>query len=616
MATIQARHRLKPYTKEKLLRYLLGIVLPVITIVALIVLLAFSLARLSSVEHNMRIGGTPNMLWVVSQTHIASLKFENNIRKYQTNKINKKDLLLSFDLLKSRLDLLDDGPQRSQIARLGFTAELDDFLQKTVLISHLITNSSNNTELDQIQNLIQPFNNMLNQAANRAMINEWDALGEQLDQSRNQISQIVISLIGISLAGGVLCIHFLVTIRAKKHHHKLLDKEKALSQILIGSSEEAIIAIDMAGNCTVWSRAATNIFRQNISQALSQPLDAINLFFSRQSVAHAISKSLKGQTAVLLDQPLLTHAESKYLDLRCFPLKDGKHQIGVVLIATDVTEHRATQREIAMHRDHLEEVVKTRTTELELALKREQETNDLYRNLGAMISHQLRTPLAVIDSSLQRLMRRGDNLTSEEINQRCTKARTAIQRLIRLIESTLDAARMDAGQIEINNQQFDLSILINEIQERAEEWSEGRNTNVQLSKNGPVEVYGDITHIEHIILNLLSNAIKYSPAGSVINIDLKGYSEHIECIISNHIESSLKLNEDMLFQRYYRGMNAEGSTGIGIGLYMSRVLARKQNGDVILDQKEKGVIKFILTLPRKTEIKPEYIQSLVTGDSS
>src|SRR5690554_7370240 len=97
----------------------------------------------------------------------------------------------------------------------------------------------------------------------------------------------------------------------------------------------------------------------------------------------------------------------------------------------------------------------------------------MYRNFGAMISHQFRTPLAIIDSSLQRLVRRSAENTPEEIRQRSNKARQAVARLLQLIESILEAARLEGGQIDSQSDECNVQALVEECCKRAEE---GENT--------------------------------------------------------------------------------------------------------------------------------------------
>src|SRR5690606_13117363 len=162
-------------------------------------------------------------------------------------------------------------------------------------------------------------------------------------------------------------------------------------------------------------------------------LDDVSGFFRVDRIRQGLDKALGGQPAELFDQPLFPsdQCSPRYVGVHCFSLRAGQRVIGSILLISDVTERRAAQKEIADHRDHLEHLVQARTKELDAALARERETAELYRNFGTMISHQFRTPLAIVDSALQRLMRRADRLSPAEVLERGEKSRHAIARLIK-----------------------------------------------------------------------------------------------------------------------------------------------------------------------------------------
>ncbi|WP_160195444.1 histidine kinase dimerization/phospho-acceptor domain-containing protein [Microvirga sp. BSC39] len=103
---------------------------------------------------------------------------------------------------------------------------------------------------------------------------------------------------------------------------------------------------------------------------------------------------------------------------------------------------------------------------LESALERERETTNAYRTFVSMVSHQFRTPLAILDSSAQRILRRGSALTQDELVTRVQKIRNAGTRLTRLVDSVLNAAKLDAGTIELNPASYDLTHLVMDICER------------------------------------------------------------------------------------------------------------------------------------------------------
>lgn len=581
------------------MRILVGVMLPALTLVVFVVLLAFSLTRLSGIERDMRIEASQNMLWVISRAHVASLQLGEAAARYPAGDTDRAELTLRYNVFLSRLTLLDEGPQRRQLAALGFSGALDDFREQLPELEGLLTSLAPRDET-RINALLTPYNDLLGQAANKAMVAEWDDLGNKLDTSREQVWQIIVSLLGISLAGTALAVHFLMAIRDARQRTRLLDKERAFSELLIGSSGEGIVAVDLDSRCTVWNEAAGRLFGLPASVTIGHPLGDVSGFFQIDRIARAIAAALAGRPAALFDQPFFPpgQAEPLYVDLHCFSLRDGARIIGSILLVSDVTERRAAQREIADHRDHLEQLVQARTQELDAALTRERATAELYRNFGTMISHQFRTPLAIVDSALQRLMRRSERLSPAEVLERGGKARHAIARLIKLVESTLDAARLDAGRIEIASQACDLGALAKAV---CAEQGAGRRIIVALPEGAPAVAYCDPVHAENILINLLSNAVKYSTAGTAIDVMVSSEGDGIACAVSNQGAIASPAERDSLFERYFRGSNAEGRPGIGIGLYMARTLARMQEGDVQLSERGDGRITFTLLLPQANQ---------------
>lgn len=578
-------------------RAVLGVALPMLAIAIFVVLLAFSLMRLAEIERDMRIEATQNMLWVISRAHIASLQLGETVAG---GEIDLPDLERRYNVFLSRLVLLDDGPQRRQMEALGFGEVLDEFRQRLPELGALIEGPAGQEQTGAIKQLLASYETVLGHAANRAMVAEWDGLGARLDTSRRQLWQIIISLVGISLAGAVLCAHFLLATREAKRRMRLLDKEKAFSQLLIGSSGEGIVVLDLKRRCTVWNEAAERLFGLPAGKTIGRALEEVSGFFEVEAISRAFDAALAGEPAQLFDQPFFPPANAApvYVDLRWFSLRDGEHIVGSILLATDVTERRAVQRQIADHRDLLEHLVQERTRELDAALTRERATADLYRNFGAMISHQFRTPLAIIDSALQRLMRRADRLSPDEVLERGGNARQAITRLTRLVESTLDAARLDAGQIEIQARPCDLGKLAAEICARQQEQTPERQIKIHLEADVPAIACCDPVHAENILANLLSNAVKYSATQTAIEVVVIKRDDEVECAVKNRGDIGSLTERDAVFDRYFRGGNAEGHPGVGIGLYMARALARMQGGDVQLADSDGQHVVFVLRLPQ------------------
>lgn len=221
---------------------------------------------------------------------------------------------------------------------------------------------------------------------------------------------------------------------------------------------------------------------------------------------------------------------------------------------------------------------------------------EIYRNFGTMISHQFRTPLAIIDSSLQRLIRRSTKLSPDEICEHGYKSRHAVARLLQLIESILEAARLESGQVDSYSRACNIHSLVVTCCAHTREITTTRDIVINSSEEYKLTAYCDPVHSEQIIDNLLSNALKYSDKSSLVEITLQQNNEYIECTISNQGTLGKGASIDNLFQQYFRGKNSEGIKGLGIGLYMSKMLAQKQGGDIGVHE-ENGRVYFCLQLP-------------------
>ena len=587
-------------------RNIVGLILSITGVGIFALLLAFALMRLSEIERDMRVEASQNMLWVISQAQVASLQLSDTITQFASGAADGPELQRHYNIFLSRVGLLGTGPQYRQLERLGFRSELDDLIRSADALGPLLARlTDDDADAARVAHeILKPHNRSLGRAANAAMVAEWDNLGERLDTHRDQLWHIIAFLAGISLIGGLLSLRLVLALRETTRRSHLLQNEKAFSELVIGSSDEGILAVDLDQNCTVWNGALEPLFDTSPHRAVGMALGDISGFFKIGPVQDALAKAHRGQSTILFDQVFFQTGKDHplYLYLRCFPLRRDTTIMGAIVFISDVTERRAAQMELTRHREDLEELVKARTRELDEALGRERAAADLYRNFAAMVSHQFRTPLAIIDSGLQRMMRRRKSITPVELEERAGKARLAITRLTDLVESTLDAARLDAGQIEVRSQPCDVSNLMMSVCERQREASPDREIIVRNDTDQPMIALCDPAHAEHILINLISNAVKYSAPQTPVQLTLARDGAHVRCTVSNQGNSIDNFERSKLFDRSFRGANANGVPGTGIGLYMARTLARMQNGDVHLLESPPDQTIFSLSLPLEAAV--------------
>jgi PAS domain S-box-containing protein len=575
-----------------------GVILPLVAVLVFAVLLTFSLMRMFEVESAMRVEAEKNMLWVLHQSEVAALQLSATAMLAELGKAGADDVSLRFDILASRVALLNDGPQRRFIEKIGFGDDLDRLSDAMVEIAPTAAHFSPG-DAPRLRAALAPFSRFFGRAANAAMIAEWDDLGGRLETYRAQLRQIIAFLIGIMVAGGILALTLVLALRQTRQRNHMLRRERDFSALLISSSGEGILAVDHAGRCTLWNSAMAEMVGKPAKQAVGRALTEVAGFFDISTVRRGVAQALDGETSQQTLQPLFQQGRDAplHVDLRFFPLRDDGVILGAIVFIYDASDRHTAQQQDAADRDRLEELVVERTRDLDSALQREKSAADLYRNFAAMVSHQFRTPLAVADSALQRLIRRGTRAAPDEVAERAGRARSAIAGLTRLVESTLDAARLAAGQLGARRVKCDLGDIAEVVSARQREATPERQILMQPATTQHSAAFCDPAHAEQILENLLSNAVKYAPPDTPVSVILRDGAQHLSCDVHNAGAPIAEEDREHLFERNYRGASSVGIAGTGIGLFMARTLARMQGGEVTLQPFSEGVT-FRMTLPR------------------
>ncbi|WP_417455335.1 sensor histidine kinase [Kiloniella sp.] len=230
----------------------------------------------------------------------------------------------------------------------------------------------------------------------------------------------------------------------------------------------------------------------------------------------------------------------------------------------------------------IEEKLIEKTLQLESTLQKELKQNALQRDFISMTSHEFRTPLAIIDSSVQRIERRMDNLDKEHLGKRIHKIKVATQRMLSLIDSTLSASRIEAGEVEIELGPVDLAGMIAQLCISHDDIAD-KHTITYNVEQLPRNMIADYSKLTQVFTNLLSNAVKYSPDASEVIVN--GFMENNRATITIQ-DFGIGISQDdwdNIFERYYRSSNTTGISGTGIGLCLVQTLLELQGGVVTVE---------------------------------
>jgi len=288
-----------------------------------------------------------------------------------------------------------------------------------------------------------------------------------------------------------------------------------------------------------------------------------------------------------------------------FWLGRGLHRTSLTLLDS--------QAELTHHRNHLEEMVADRTAEIERQreeldrlLVHERQVNALQRQFVAMASHEFRTPLAIIDAAAQRLCRSTTNVSGDYVHEKAGVIRSAVVRMVDLMESILASGRLETGQITLKRSEGDLKALLVTCCDRQRHLSRSHLFHLYLEPI-PEGLTFDRSAMEQVFTNLISNAVKYSPNAPDIYVRARVDEKTLEIAVA---DSGIGMDADdlpKLFQPYYRARSATGIAGTGIGLNVVKQVVELHGGTVEVTSKLGKGTTFIIRLPIGSLLSDQHV---------
>lgn len=262
--------------------------------------------------------------------------------------------------------------------------------------------------------------------------------------------------------------------------------------------------------------------------------------------------------------------------------ENGKPQY-LLGISEDITEHKLAEAELDRHRNHLEELILERTSELTIAKEQAESANLAKSKFLANMSHELRTPLNAVMGYTQ-ILKRQENITDLQ-KQQLEIMRGSGEHLLTLINDILDVGKIEAQRVEIENSSFDLPALLNQVLNITRVNAEQKDLHFlyEAAPALPKYVRGDERKLRQIMLNILGNAIKYTAHGSVTMCVSYDNTETgiFSCSVS---DTGLGIPTDKLeiiFEPFIQlNRDRQAREGTGLGLNITRRLLELMNGEI------------------------------------
>lgn len=246
----------------------------------------------------------------------------------------------------------------------------------------------------------------------------------------------------------------------------------------------------------------------------------------------------------------------------------------------------------------LEATVHERTAQLQSLLEIEKRLREQYMRFGAMISHEFRNPLGVIETQVS-LMQHELNSGINHVDKRIATVRSAGQRLALLFEKWLQSDRLQNATDTLQIQPIDLDRWLAELLNKCCAYHANHVILNQTSQTIGI-LNADERLLQIAVLNLIDNACKYSSANTTVTVVAKSEENQISIEVSDEGVGVPTEYLEKIFEEYFRIDHASPVLGVGLGLPFVRKIMRLHGGTVTASTKESGSgSRFKMTIPRQ-----------------
>ncbi|MBE0688979.1 MAG: PAS domain S-box protein, partial [Anaerolineae bacterium] len=371
--------------------------------------------------------------------------------------------------------------------------------------------------------------------------------------------------------------------RVAKRTAKLIRTKERVEAIL-NSSTDVIIFARTNGTIDRANPVFDQIFGYDADESLFQPLTNLvspeHVFIFKQAFSTVLETHESQRLEIIVQ-----HRDGATFDadMTLSPvIQRGTRLLGVVCIIRDISD-----------RKHME-------IELRDALAKEKELNVLKSRFVSMISHDIRTPLAVINSSAGILTNYNDRLDADQKAKHLVKIRSQVERMVELLNDVLTISRADVGAIPFRPAMLDLDQYCHELAEEFQSNPDATHTLVYTSPGEAVNMLVDEKLLYQALTNLINNAVKYSPEDGAIRLDLSSDTDNVILRVS---DNGIGIPEDdlhHLFETFHRAANVGAVAGSGLGLAIVKRSIEAHDGTVTCESQLGIGTTFTITMPKST----------------
>jgi len=344
--------------------------------------------------------------------------------------------------------------------------------------------------------------------------------------------------------------------------------QRSRLETVLNTATESILAIDGTGVVVMANKSAAELTGRKVSDIVDRP------------IAETFTWQRGGHEAAVDYAPRETRT---YADLEYVSPAGDIHYVKLIISPVRSAPTQLVQAILTVHDE-------TKDRELE----------NMKIDFVSMAAHELRTPLAALRGYLELAVFKTKETASGELGGLMDKALKSTADLNGLISNLLDVSRIERGALVLDMQKVDIAQIIQKVIEDSQVLA--RDKQITLTYDGPQAnciVHGDEMALREVVTNLLSNAIKYTGENGRVTIRLQKQADRYNVSVEDTGIGIPKRALSHLFTKFYRvhGGLDSGSTGTGLGLFITKSILGRHDGTIAVDSKEGVGSTFTFTIP-------------------
>lgn len=353
---------------------------------------------------------------------------------------------------------------------------------------------------------------------------------------------------------------------------KELAEEKEKTEAILASMADGLLVLDAENHILTANLVAEEMLGFDLSQTAGQPIGPEQLDNPMWNRINIMATSTKLTDSALVDMLGVQTKMLRSIQARSAKVHNEANEIvGTVIVLRDITALKEVER------------MKARFT--------------------AGITHELRTPLAIIRLHAKNLLQYDQRLSAEMRGELLNSIQSQVDLLTRLIEDILHISRLDDGIIDNQLESLDLGTLVAQLLVELQPLAQAKR--ITLNHTNAVKkpiVRADPDQLERVIRNLIDNAIKYTPSGGSIKVEtVSELRDNQEFVGVQVVDTGIGIPSELhsqIFDRFYRIDPSHTTPGTGLGLSIVKEIITAYGGNVHVESKPGVGSTFVVTVPR------------------